>query len=110
MINHPFVLCHSIVNSYFQYQSSTRVLDNKLDRVLEPHSPSHILTQYCMTDLCFNVFLIGAALSSDVSLAEHDRLTNSQGILRNNNNNNNNNNVSMSIVQNKLSSVALTED
>jgi len=29
-----FVLDHPIVNSYFRYQSSNRVLDKKLDRVL----------------------------------------------------------------------------
>ena len=39
---------HPIVNSYFRYQSSTRVLDNKLDKVLEPYSPNRILTQCCM--------------------------------------------------------------
>jgi len=30
-----FVLDHPIVNSYFRYSLNTRILDNKLDRVLE---------------------------------------------------------------------------
>jgi len=32
----PFDLDLPIVNSHFRYQSSTQVLDKKLDRVLEP--------------------------------------------------------------------------
>jgi len=32
---YPFVLGHPMVNSYFRYPSSARVLDKILDRVLE---------------------------------------------------------------------------
>jgi len=33
---YSFVLDHPVVNNYFRHQSSTRIFDKKLDRVIEP--------------------------------------------------------------------------
>jgi len=66
---------HSVVNSYFRYRSSTRVLDTVLDRVLEQYKSS-IRTALFYRRHCATSRSGSLRLSSQAFIASVDLLVN----------------------------------